>query len=73
MIRDDDPVVFNGELCYWGELSGNERMLVEYDDDLGVLIGSDPWWLIEEELEYDIDEGDILSRHDICPGKDYLP
>lgn len=32
-VTDDTPVEFEGEICSWGNLAGNERMTVEIQPD----------------------------------------
>lgn len=56
-VADDTLVVFNGDLCYWGDLSHNERMLCEMDSDLGIMMGSDPFSDITE-VEWGPDNDD---------------
>jgi len=57
-VDNDTLVVFNGDLCYWGDLSHNERMLCKMDVDLGIMMGSDPFSDITE-VEWGDDSADI--------------
>ena len=40
-ITDDSPVEFDGEMCSWGSLAGNEKITVEIQAD-GRLVGGFP-------------------------------
>lgn len=40
-VRIDTPVLWEGELCTWGSLAGNEKLCVEFNEQ-GQLVGSYP-------------------------------